>query len=600
MRKTPLGVGGFGGGIGVSSNNLSQPLRAAGSLVLIDSVVRNNDSRVGAGILASGDQLCGSPSPICNPGTAPRASVQITQSLIADNVAGLYGGGLRIDRTDFTMTGSHVLRNSVLTSGQSYGGGFLLALGSIATIDTTTIARNASVNFGGGLFVDEGVVLNLSNSRVYANTSANGGGLYVGNNGTSSGTIQNSTLADNSNNQVHEQACSPLVRTILNYSNNNIVPRSGYTDLYFSTCGGGTSTISGFNALPNGRASGNTSTTPSFVSFLATPDIASAVLSWSVSRASSVAISGVGSSADDTGSTNVTPGSQTTYTLTNTGGPASNPTAFVGVARAWGAPTDTPVSGDFDGDGRNDRAVYRSTTGEWFLLRSTAGFRQQGWGAYALGDIPVAADYDGDGTTDIAVFRQSTGQWFILRSTGGSAVVQWGNTALGDVPVARDYDGDSKADIAVFRKSTGQWFINRSLGGSTAVSWGAPSLGDTPVPHDYDGDGKADIGVYRASTGGWYISMSSGAPGPTIFWGAPSSMSLGDTPVPADYDGDGKADIAVARAATGDWFVRGSAGGVIVLRWGLGDHQLSGDYDGDGDADIAIWRAATGSWLAQP
>jgi hypothetical protein len=595
--QDPLSVGGFGGGIGISSNNVSTPLRAGGSLLLTDSVVRNNDARAGAGIFASGDQTCGSPTPSCSPSTALRASVQINQSLIADNVAGpLSGGGMRIERTNFTMTGSHVLRNSVGASAWgSYGGGMLFALGSVATISGTTIARNASVDFGGGIFVDGSAVLNVSTSIIYANSANSGGGMYIGNNGPPSGTIQTSVLADNFNYQIHEQACPPLQPTILEYSNNNIVARSGFSDLYYSTCGGATTSISTFNGFP--RTSGNTSTAPSFVSFLATPDTAPAMLSWSVSRASSVTIVGVASSPDHTGLTGVAPASPTTYTLTNTGGPSSTATAFVGAARSWGGASDTPVTGDFDGDGKNDTAVYRGATGEWFLLQSAAGFRQVSWGAPSLGDIPVPADYDGDATTDIAVYRQATGQWFIIRSLDGGFVnVQWGNASVGDVPVARDYDGDSKADVAVYRTTTGQWFVIGSSAGYFAVSWGAPSLGDVPVAADYDGDGSADIAVYRTSTGEWFISPTSGG---AFFatWGAPS---FGDTPVPADYDGDGKADIAVTRAVNGDWFVNASAGGFIVLRWGFGDARVPGDYDGDNTAEVAIWRAATGSWLIQP
>ena len=289
--QDPQGVGGFGGGIGIHGNNVSTPLRQASSLVLTDSVVRANDARIAAGIQASGDQHCGSPTPNCNPATALRAAVQIIDSLIDGNAAGVYAGGLRLDRADVLIQNSHILSNWAAASGTSYGGGILIALGAQVTINGSTIAGNAAVNFGGGLFVDDSAVLNMTSSRVYKNTAGSGGGLYIGSNGPPSGTIQSSILADNSTYQIHEQACSPLQRTILNYQGNAITPRSGQSDLYYSTCGGATSSASSFNALPGGRASGNTSTAPSFVTFLATPDVGPSVLSWSVSRASSVAIS---------------------------------------------------------------------------------------------------------------------------------------------------------------------------------------------------------------------------------------------------------------------------------------------------------------------
>ena len=92
---------------------------------------------------------------------------------------------------------------------------------------------------------------------------------------------------------------------------------------------------------------------------------------------------------------------------------------------SFGAPNlDVPIPADYDGDGKADLAIYRPTTGQWVILKSTGG-RQAGAVRAPAVDVPVPADYDGDGKADIAIYRPTTAQWIILQSTGGFRPRRW-------------------------------------------------------------------------------------------------------------------------------------------------------------------------------
>ena len=178
----------------------------------------------------------------------------------------------------------------------------------------------------------------------------------------------------------------------------------------------------------------------------------------------------------------------------------------VTAAAAFGNSSDKPLPADFTGDGKTDIALFRPSTGEWFVLRS----EDSSFYSFPFGnstDIPVPADYDGDGKADAAIFRPSTATWYINKSSGGTTIATFGLST--DLPVPADFDGDGKADIAIYRPvgATGsEWWVSKSSGGTSAVTFGTAT--DKPVPGDFTGDGKADQAFFRPSTGEWYVLRS--------------------------------------------------------------------------------------------
>jgi len=84
---------------------------------------------------------------------------------------------------------------------------------------------------------------------------------------------------------------------------------------------------------------------------------------------------------------------------------------------------------DFNGDGADDVAVFRPSTGLWAVRGVTRSYFG-GWN-----DDPAAGDYDGDGTDEIAIYRAASGLWAIQNG----ARIYYG--AAGDLPIGGS-DGD--------------------------------------------------------------------------------------------------------------------------------------------------------------
>lgn len=282
---------------------------------------------------------------------------------------------------------------------------------------------------------------------------------------------------------------------------------------------------------------------------------------------------------------------------------------------------------DFDGDGRTDYSVLRWTgtvapqpMAFWNKNSTTGTEISATWGDAAR-DFPAPGDYDGDGRDDFAIFRAGANPGdqsaFWVLTSGNSTVLYfaWGRKGSttgsnpSDSPLARDYDGDGITDVAVVRRGaqTGDpltWYIRNSSNNTARVTnWGitgadANTFYDAPIPGDYDGDGKFDLAIYRFGTppdNNFVVLKSSD--GGSIYqpWGNFTT----DYILPGDYDGDGKFDFAVGRTgATASapivwWILNTSNGTTRVQPFGISsDLPAQGDYDGDAKTDIAIYRPA--------
>lgn len=256
-----------------------------------------------------------------------------------------------------------------------------------------------------------------------------------------------------------------------------------------------------------------------------------------------------------------------------------------------------------------EQPSYDNVTGlgiEWWAGQQTGSHIVHQLGN-SDSDFVVMEDFDGDGKDDFAVWRpglSGTAKFIILESSTGTIREEFFGLTGDDPAVVGDYDGDGKADPATFRcpvDAPGQCFffyrgsLNNPSRGITYVPWGYGIDGDLYAnPGDFDGDGKNDFCVQRKAPGtntvGQFVLFRSSDSGiEYINWG-----NSDDFIIPGDYDGDGKSDFCVRQTFDNGlhyYWVLTRTGGVNVVQWGKnGDESAPGDYDGDGKQDFAVWR----------
>jgi len=181
----------------------------------------------------------------------------------------------------------------------------------------------------------------------------------------------------------------------------------------------------------------------------------------------------------------------------------------------WGASTDLPVTGDWNGDGRTKVGVFRNST-HMFYLKNGTSTTTINWGAST--DLPVTGDWNGDGRTEVGVFRNPTHTFYLKNGTTTMAI-SWG--ASTDKPVTGDWNGDGRTEVGVFRPSVHTFYLKNGTT-TTAINWGTST--DKPVTGDWNGDGKTEVGVFRPSVHTFYLK--NGTTTTAISWGASTDLPV--------------------------------------------------------------------------
>ena len=196
--------------------------------------------------------------------------------------------------------------------------------------------------------------------------------------------------------------------------------------------------------------------------------------------------------------------------------PVSNPVAG---ASAW----TNPLVGDFNGDRRDDIAVFDTVRQQWSVaLSSGTAFERSIWsslsGTSGSTSLHTVLDVNGDGREDL-VYRNATGDsWTVGLSTGTSFLMQnWAapaflaGVAAGSSLRVADMDRDGREDLIAPTSSGFQVAFSRAgflATDSNGTTWQPVVMPSNSEAVDANGDGRIDVVGFDAA-GKSFVALSS-------------------------------------------------------------------------------------------
>jgi len=165
----------------------------------------------------------------------------------------------------------------------------------------------------------------------------------------------------------------------------------------------------------------------------------------------------------------------------------------------FGQAGDVAVAGDWDGNGIDTPGVFNPATGQWLLTNGINGTNAANsfptpnftFTFGQNGDTPIVGDWDGNGIDGVGFFRGGNSTFFLSNGFQGTVDIKpfiFGS--LGSKPLAGDWNGDGIATIGVFSQNTGVMALNNTNtpgNGVGDIVFNFGQNGDIPLAGDWDG-----------------------------------------------------------------------------------------------------------------
>ncbi|WP_052703124.1 DUF2334 domain-containing protein [Paenibacillus beijingensis] len=270
------------------------------------------------------------------------------------------------------------------------------------------------------------------------------------------------------------------------------------------------------------------------------------------------------------------------------------------------------------GNGRGNKLLVRQySTGIWSIAEVNQGSRNKmengirnirtvltGWPSFAAGE-ELIGDFNGDGRDDIAIWHSESGVCPVALHSGTTLLPDGNWLAAGERfkgwrALAGDWNGDGLTDLALWDPRSGHLATAYNETGKfqfpVRVSE-EPLIGKNRSPYigDVNGDGLDDLVLWDRSSGSWEVWLNDGVEFQWAgVWLAGHAIENSSCALLADVNGDGRADLLLVNRKTGYWSVAFSTGKTFVLRdnafgpWAPGADTvpLAVDFHGNGRAGL--------------